>query len=148
MIVKDVSFTQEARQKLIDGVNKIGDAVKSTLGAQGQTVLIESENHTGGVTITKDGVTVAKSISLLDPIENIAVRIIREAAEKTATEAGDGTTTAIVLTQAIILAAKERITDHMNKTEILRHLQMCYDEIEKRIDKKKKKITSKKLKEQ
>jgi len=69
MIVKDVSFTQEARQKLIDGVNKIGDAVKSTLGAQGQTVLIESENHTGGVTITKDGVTVAKSISLLDPIE-------------------------------------------------------------------------------
>ena len=147
MIVKDVSFTQEARQKLIDGVNKIGDAVKSTLGAQGQTVLIESENHTGGVTITKDGVTVAKSISLLDPIENIAVRIIREAAEKTATEAGDGTTTAIVLTQAIILAAKERITEHMNKTEILRHLQMCYDEIEKRIDKKKKKITSKKLKD-
>ena len=67
MIVKDISFDKEARERLISGVNKIADAVKSTLGARGKTVLIESENHVGGVTITKDGVTVAKSINLLDP---------------------------------------------------------------------------------
>jgi chaperonin GroEL len=59
MIVKDISFDKEARERLISGVNKIADAVKSTLGARGKTVLIESENHAGGVTITKDGVTVA-----------------------------------------------------------------------------------------
>lgn len=145
MIVKEVSFSKEARQKLIDGVDKMANAVKSTLGAQGQTVLIESENHVGGVTVTKDGVTVAKSINLLDPIENIAVRIIREAAEKTANEAGDGTTTAIVLTQAIIHRAMERISEHMNKTEILRHLQATMSDIEKLINKKKKKLTAKRL---
>ena len=109
MIVKDISFDNEARQRLISGVNKIADAVKSTLGARGKTVLIESENHVGGVTITKDGVTVAKSINLLEPTENLAVRIVREAAERTSNEAGDGTTTAIVLTQAIIEAAQEYI---------------------------------------
>ena len=82
MIVKDVSFGEQARNKLIDGVNKIANAVKSTLGAQGQTVLIESENHTGGVTITKDGITVANSINVLDPTENLAIRVVREASSK------------------------------------------------------------------
>ena len=145
MIVKEISFDGEAREKLISGVNKIANAVKSTLGARGQTVLIESENHIGGVTITKDGVTVAKSIALMDPTEDLAVRIIREAAEKTANEAGDGTTTAIVLTQAIIDAAAERIKKEMNLTDIIRTMQESTDTILKALDRKKKKITSKKL---
>jgi chaperonin GroEL len=145
MIVKEISFEEEARKKLIGGVNKIADAVKSTLGARGRTVLIESENHIGGVTITKDGVTVAKSIALMDPTEDLAVRIIREAAEKTATEAGDGTTTAIVLTQAIIAEAQKRIKKEMNLTDIIRNMQDTTDFIIKALDKKKKKITAKKL---
>ena len=145
MIVKEISFNDEAREKLISGVNKIANAVKSTLGARGQTVLIESENHLGGVTITKDGVTVAKSIALMDPTEDLAVRIIREAAEKTANEAGDGTTTAIVLTQAIIDAASERIKKEMNLTDIIRSMQESTDTILKALDKKKKKITARKL---
>ena len=94
---KELHFAQEGRVKLFKGLEKITNAVKSTLGPQGHTVLIESEEHLSGMTVTKDGVTVAKSISLLDPVENLAVRIVKEAAEKTALSAGDGTTTAIVL---------------------------------------------------
>ena len=145
MIVKDVSFGEQARNKLIDGVNKIADAVKSTLGAQGQTVLIESENHTGGVTITKDGITVANSINVLDPTENLAIRVVREASSKTANEAGDGTTTAIVLTQALIHAAQKRIKDHMNLTNIVRSMQDSADVICKMLDKKSKKVNQKRL---
>jgi len=90
MIIKEIEFNQE---KLMSGIKKISDAVSSTLGPMGRTVLIESENHTRGITVTKDGVTVAKSIILEDPIENLAVTMIKEASEKTATAAGDGTTT-------------------------------------------------------
>lgn len=145
MIVKQVSFGDEARERLLSGVNKIANAVKSTLGAQGQTVLIESENHTGGVVITKDGITVAKSINVLDPSENLAIQVIREASEKTASEAGDGTTTAIVLTQAIIEAAQKRITPGMNVTNIIRNMQSIAPELCKMLDKKSKKITAKRL---
>ena len=145
MIVKDVSFGEEARNKLIDGVNKIANAVKSTLGAQGQTVLIESENHTGGVTITKDGITVANSINVLDPTENLAIRVVREASSKTANEAGDGTTTAIVLTQALIMAAQKRIKEHMNLTNIVRAMQSASDVICDMLDKKSKKINQKEI---
>ena len=145
MIVKEVSFGEEARKRLLSGVNKIADAVKSTLGAQGQTVLIESENHTGGVTITKDGITVAKTINVLDPAENLAIQVIREASEKTSNEAGDGTTTAIVLTQAIIQAAQKKITQGMNITNIIRNMQAAVPDLCKMLDKKSKKITDKRL---
>jgi len=73
MIVKDIYFENTARTKLMSGIDKIADAVKSTLGARGRTVLIESEHHVGGLTVTKDGVTVARSITLLDPTENLGV---------------------------------------------------------------------------
>lgn len=99
MIIKEIEFNQD---KLMSGIKKISDAVSSTLGPMGRTVLIESENHTRGITVTKDGVTVAKSIVLEDPIENLAVTMIKEASEKTATLAGDGTTTSVVLASAII----------------------------------------------
>jgi chaperonin GroEL len=119
---KELHFAEEGREKLFSGLEKITNAVKSTLGPRGNTVLIESENHTRGITVTKDGVTVAKSISLLDAVENLAVRIVKEASEKTATNAGDGTTTAIVLSQALSLAGNEMITSGMNKTLVLREL--------------------------
>lgn len=84
------------------GVSKIAQAVGSTMGPFGRTVLLESESHIGGVTVTKDGVTVAKSLVLEDPVENLAVTLFKQAADKTATTAGDGTTTSIVLAAAII----------------------------------------------
>ena len=98
---KELHFSDEGRRKLINGIRKIATAVKSTLGPRGNTVLIESNEHLHGITVTKDGVTVAKSITLLDPVENLAVRMMKEAADRTATSAGDGTTTAIVLAEAL-----------------------------------------------
>lgn len=121
-IPKDLHFDQTGRQKLILGLSKMASAVKSTLGPGGNTVLIESPNHTHGITVTKDGVTVAKSIDLLDPVENLAVKILLEAADKTATETGDGTTTAIVLAEALVLAGNELITPELNRTEVLRSM--------------------------
>jgi chaperonin GroEL len=117
---KKLEFDDEGREKLISGVRKIAKAVGSTLGSSGQNVLIESPSHTHGITVTKDGVTVAKAISLIDPTENLAVRMVKEAAERTALAAGDGTTTSIVLTEAFVESGLRHITE--NKTEILRGL--------------------------
>jgi len=129
MIVKDIRFGDDARQALIQGIDKIADAVKSTLGARGRTVVIESMEHIGGLTVTKDGVTVANSITLMDPTENLAVMMMRQAASKTADQAGDGTTTAIVLAQAIIHTAAKLIKPSMNLTEIIRAIQDSGDYI-------------------
>ena len=87
---KDLVFDAEGRDKLISGINTMAKAVKSTLGPRGRTVLIESPNHVHGITSTKDGVTVSRSIDLLDPVENLAVRMMKDAADRTATSAGDG----------------------------------------------------------
>ena len=119
---KDIKFDEEGREKLFNGIATISKAVKSTLGPSGQTVLIESPHHTHGITVTKDGVTVARSIELLDPIENLAVRMMKEAADRTATSAGDGTTTAIVLTEALVRAGFKHIVDGVNKTQVLRDM--------------------------
>ncbi len=150
MIVKEISFDSAAREKLLSGINKLANAVKSTLGAGGETVLIESENHTGGLTITKDGVTVAKSINLLDPIENLAVTMMKQAAENTATTAGDGTTTAIVLTQAMINLALETIESlspdiSLNKTEMIRAMRKTSEKIVADLLSSAKKITKNSL---
>ena len=128
---KDLKFDDEGRSKLIEGITKMSNAVKSTLGPSGHTVLIESPNHTHGITVTKDGVTVAKAIDLLDPVENLAVRMMREAADRTATEAGDGTTTSIVLTEALIRSAYDMFSlyPELNKTEVLRHLVSLTDDV-------------------
>ena len=108
---KDLYFGTNGREKLVSGINKIASAVKSTLGPRGNTVLIESPTHTHGITVTKDGVTVAKAISLMDAVENLAVRIMKEAADRTASTAGDGTTTAIVLTEALVKSGIKNIKD-------------------------------------
>jgi len=120
---KDIKFDEEGREKLFNGISIISKAVKSTLGPSGQTVLIESPHHTHGITVTKDGVTVARSIELLDPVENLAVRMMKEAADRTATSAGDGTTTAIVLTEALVAAGFKHLKgEGVNKTEVLRDM--------------------------
>ena len=117
-IPKDLHFEGD---KLVRGIEQLSRAVKSTLGPSGQTVLIESPHHTHGITVTKDGVTVAKAVDLLDPVENLAVRIMKEAADRTASEAGDGTTTSIVLAEALVKGGLAALDD-ANKTDVLREL--------------------------
>ena len=99
-IVKDLSFGDNAKTKVINGVEKLAKAVKSTLGASGKCVIYEDQM--GNPVITKDGVTVARSVVLYDPVENIGATLIKEAANNTVKEAGDGTTTAIVLAESLI----------------------------------------------
>lgn len=142
---KDLRFSSDARLKLISGVAKMSRAVKSTLGPSGNTVLIESPEHTHGLTVTKDGVTVAKSIFLLDPVENLAVRMMKEAADKTATSAGDGTTTAIVLTEALVLSGNELMEQGLNRTEVLRSLVEQSDKVVEKLKASAKKLSSKML---
>jgi chaperonin GroEL len=98
--VKDVNFGEEAKLKIIAGVEKLAKAVKSTLGASGKCVIYEDGR--GKPVVTKDGVTVAQSVVLFDPVENIGATLIKEAAQNTVKEAGDGTTTATVLAEALI----------------------------------------------
>ena len=99
-IVKDLSFGINAREKIMHGVDKLTDAVKSTLGASGKCVIYE--DALGKPVITKDGVTVAESVVLYDPVENIRATLIKEAAKNTVKEAGDGTTTATVLAESLL----------------------------------------------
>ena len=139
---KDLFFAHEGRLKLIAGISKMAKSVKSTLGPYGNTVLIESPNHTHGITVTKDGVTVAKSVDLLDAVENLAVRMMKEAAERTATSAGDGTTTAIVLTEGLVLGGLEHIKDGMNRNEVLKHISDLSNGVIDGLKKRSKKVST------
>jgi len=105
LIVKNLNFGQSAQDQVFKGIDKLTQAVSSTLGASGKCVLLEDDN--GKPIITKDGVTVANSIVLLDPVENMGATLLKEAARKTVNEAGDGTTTATVLAHAILKEASE-----------------------------------------
>ena len=107
--------------------------------------MIESENHVGGITVTKDGVTVAKSINLYDPTENLAVIMMRQAADKTATVAGDGTTTSIVLAEAIIDAADKYINPEHNVTEVIRKINSITKNVVSNLDKRSKKVSGRRL---
>ena len=145
---KNLLFNEDGRERLFSGIEKLANAVKSTLGPSGQTVLIESPQHTHGITVTKDGVTVAKSVSLLDATENLAVRIMREASERTATQAGDGTTTAIVLAEALVKEAYKHLNDGKhNKTMVLRDIVRETEKIVSELKKKSRKVNKSTLKD-
>ena len=116
MIEKDIDFNEDAREKLLKGVNTLANAVKQTLGAAGNTVILEDE--IGRPHVTKDGVTVAKSINLSDPVEHLGATIVKQASIKTADEAGDGTTTSIVITQELINKAFDKI-ENKNLSKML-----------------------------
>jgi len=104
-IVKHLNFGEDAKDKIFEGIEKLTKAVSSTLGASGKCVILE--DAAGNPQITKDGVTVADSVILLDPVENMGAKLLKEAARKTVREAGDGTTTATVLSHAILNEAYE-----------------------------------------
>ena len=107
-IVKDVNFGDNAKSKIVAGVEKLAKAVKSTLGASGKCVIYEDAR--GLPVITKDGVTVAESVVLFDPVENMGATLIKEAARNTVREAGDGTTTATVLAESLL----KEVNNHTN----------------------------------
>jgi len=144
-IPKNLDFGNEGREKLISGISKISKAVKSTLGPRGKTVLIESTDHLGGITITKDGVTVAHSVYLDDAVENLAIQMMKDAALRTANVAGDGTTTAIVLTENIIKAGDKVLTPKHNVTEVIKHINKLTQEVLAKLKKQSKKITKSRL---
>ena len=131
--MKQILFDGDARSQLLEGIRLMARAVKSTLGPLGGTTLIESSSHLGGITVTKDGVTVAKSIIFEDRVMNLAVRIMREAAERTASTAGDGTTTSIVLAEAISTMGNE-LSEGLNVTELLRLLSKEVSNCERLLD--------------
>ena len=118
MAAKDVQFGNEVRQKMVNGVNVLSNAVKVTLGPKGRNVVID--RAFGGPHITKDGVTVAKEIELKDKFENMGAQMVKEVASKTNDVAGDGTTTATVLAQAIVAEGMKYVTAGMNPTDLKR----------------------------
>jgi chaperonin GroEL len=118
MAGKQIVYSEEARSKILAGVNKLADAVKVTLGPKGRNVVLEKKF--GSPTITKDGVTVAKEIELPDALENMGAQMVREVASKTSDVAGDGTTTATVLAQAIYREGIKNVTAGANPMELKR----------------------------
>src|ERR1700744_5023259 len=118
MAAKQLQFDEHARQALLRGVEKLSRAVKATLGPRGRNVVIDKKF--GSPTITKDGVTVAKEIELEDPYENIGAQLVREVASKTSDTAGDGTTTATVLAEAIYKEGLKNVTAGANPTGLQR----------------------------
>src|SRR5213594_1365194 len=112
MPAKDIIYAEDCRQAILRGVNKLAEAVKVTLGPRGRNVVLEKKF--GSPTSTKDGVTVAKEIELEDPKENMGAQLVREVASKTSEVAGDGTTTATVLAQAIFREGVKAVTAGAN----------------------------------
>jgi chaperonin GroEL len=118
MAAKQLRYDQEARQSILEGVQKLSRAVKATLGPRGRNVVLDKKF--GSPTITKDGVTVAKEIELQDPFENMGAQMVREVASKTSDVAGDGTTTATVLAEAIYREGLKNVTAGANPTTLKR----------------------------
>ena len=125
-IVKNLNFGEDARVNVFKGIEQLAHAVSSTLGAGGKCVMLE--DHTGNPIITKDGVTVADSIILRDPVENMGATLLKEAARKTVREAGDGTTTATVLAHAILQEAY-KVSDKKNSRELKEGINSATDKV-------------------
>src|SRR2546423_2895267 len=127
MAAKYLEFNTEARSRLKRGVDQLAEAVKVTLGPKGRNVVIDKKF--GNPTITKDGVTVAKEIELEDPIENMGAQMVKEVASKTADIAGDGTTTATVLAQAIISEGLRNVAAGANPMDLKRGIDKAVTKV-------------------
>jgi chaperonin GroEL len=140
-MAKQITYSGDARAAILRGINKLADAVKVTLGPKGRNVVIERKF--GSPTITKDGVTVAKEIALGDPLENIGAQMVREVASKTSDVAGDGTTTATVLAQAIYREGSKNVAAGANPMEIKRGIDLAVKAAIEAIDKMSKPVEGK-----
>ena len=138
MAAKDVKFSTDARTKMLRGVDTLADAVRVTLGPKGRNVLLEKSF--GAPRITKDGVTVAKEIELKDKFENMGAQMLREVATRTSDEAGDGTTTATVLAQAIVHEGAKAVAAGMNPMDIKRGIDLAAEAVVERLHKRSKKV--------
>jgi chaperonin GroEL len=138
MVAKDVRFGPDAREKMLRGVNILANAVKVTLGPKGRNVVLDKSF--GAPRITKDGVTVAKEIELEDKFENMGAQMVREVASKTNDTAGDGTTTATVLAQAIVQDGAKAVAAGMNPMDLKRGIDMAVREVITDLQRRSKKI--------
>jgi len=140
MAAKDVRFSAEARAKMLRGVDILADAVKVTLGPKGRNVVLEKSF--GAPRITKDGVSVAKEIELADKFENMGAQMVKEVAVKTGDLAGDGTTTATVLAQAIVREGAKAVAAGMNPMDLKRGIDMAVEAVVEDLKKRSKKIST------
>lgn len=141
-MAKQLEFHEEARRRLQIGVNKLANAVRATLGPRGRNVVIDKKF--GAPTVTKDGVTVAKEIELSDPFENMGAQMVKEVATKTNDVAGDGTTTATVLAQAIVNEGLKNVTAGANPMHLKRGIEKAVDAVVKELKKRAKQVGSNK----
>ena len=140
MAAKDVRFSTDARDKMLHGVDVLANAVRVTLGPKGRNVVLDKSY--GAPRVTKDGVTVAKEIELEDKFENMGAQMLREVASKTSDIAGDGTTTATVLAQAIVKEGIKLVAAGMNPMDLKRGIDLAVDEVVKDIARQAKKVKS------
>src|ERR687883_1388813 len=140
MAAKEVKFSVDARERMLRGVDILANAVRVTLGPKGRNVVIEKSF--GAPRTTKDGVTVAKEIELEDKFENMGAQMVREVAQKTNDLAGDGTTTATVLAQAIVREGAKSVAAGMNPMDLKRGVDIAVSAVVKDIEKRSKKVSS------
>src|SRR4026209_2833402 len=140
MAAKDVKFSGDARERMLRGVDILSNAVKVTLGPKGRNVVIEKSF--GATRTTKDGVTVAKEMELEDRFENMGALMVREAAQKTNDAAGDGTTTACVLAQAIVREGAKAVAAGMNPMDLKRGIMKAVELVVADLKKRSKKVKS------
>jgi chaperonin GroEL len=140
MAAKEVRFAGDARQRMLHGVNILADAVKVTLGPKGRNVVLDKSF--GAPRITKDGVTVAKEIELADKFENMGAQMVREVASKTSDVAGDGTTTATVLAQAIVREGAKAVAAGMNPMDLRRGVDKAVNAVVEELQRNSRKITT------
>jgi chaperonin GroEL len=138
-MAKQITYGEQSRQAILRGVNQLADAVKVTLGPRGRNVIIDRKF--GSPTITKDGVTVAKEIDLKDPVENMGAQMVREVASKTSDVAGDGTTTATVLAQAIYREGAKNVVAGANPMELRRGIERAVEVITAELKRMSKPVT-------
>ena len=140
MSAKDVRFSSDARDRMLRGVDILNNAVKVTLGPKGRNVILDKSY--GAPRITKDGVTVAKEIELEDKFENMGAQMVREVASKTSDNAGDGTTTATVLTASIMKEGLKLVAAGMNPMDLKRGIDVAAAAVVKDIERRAKKVQS------
>src|SRR3712207_5541751 len=140
MAAKDVRFGANARERMLRGVDTLADAVRVTLGPKGRNVVLDKSF--GAPRITKDGVTVAKEIELADKFENMGAQMLREVASKTSDVAGDGTTTATVLAQAIVREGAKSVAAGLNPMDLKRGIDKAVAEVVKDLEARTRKVTT------
>src|SRR6187455_2930645 len=140
MAAKDIRLGVDARERMMHGIDILAHAVRVTLGPKGRNVVLDKSY--GAPRITKDGVTVAKEIELSDRFENMGAQMVKEVASKTSDSAGDGTTTATVLAQAIVRGGVKAVAAGMNPMDLKRGIDMAVEAVVKEIRKVSKKVST------